>query len=299
MATWVSSTTLNASKKRRIAVILHGIMGTGRNWMTPAKKLVERNPEWSILLTDLRGHGANANSGVSGHKHTIEMCARDVRQTLREEIGDDCIPDIVAGHSFGGKVALAFAASAIDDGVVPPREVWVIDSLPGPFSASSLNTPYDAEEGRRKQSTEFVLRSAKAVASRAPFKNRAAMVKALKDIGVEASISAWLASATRKNSNGGLLFQHNFETLQTLYDAYRRTDLWSIVETPPYGMSVSAIVAGRAAWQTEDLSRLHKYCHWSTTLHESGHNVHVDDLPGTLEALQRSFDLYASDSELK
>ena len=60
---WVSSGALKgqaAFAKARVVVSLHGIMGSGRNWMTAARQLVKRQPDHKVLLIDLRGHGANA-----------------------------------------------------------------------------------------------------------------------------------------------------------------------------------------------------------------------------------------------
>jgi hypothetical protein len=102
----------------------------------------------------------------------------------------------------------------------------------------------------------------------------------------------WLASATQKVEKK-LTLAHNFDTVRELYNAYGRTDLWALLEDATPGVSelrINAVVAGRAAWRESDLARLHAGCDWSTTLEESGHNVHVDDLEGTLAALQRSFD---------
>ena len=294
-ALWVTAKGVTSAEaaRCRVAVMLHGIMGTGRNWMAPAKQLVERNPEWRVLLTDLRGHGASAATGAAG-PHTLDACARDVRETVAASAGDACgdgIPEIVIGHSFGGKVALALAASALEDGVAPPRDVWVMDSLPGPFPSSQLAADsFDAAEGQRTQSTEFVLRAAQRIAAHGAFAKRAAIVDALEAEGVGKAAAMWLASATRKTESGELALQHNFATIRALYDSYGRTDLWSLLEEHTEGMRVNAVVAGRAAWRADDVERLHASSDWSTTLAESGHNVHVDDLPGTLAALQRSFD---------
>ena len=35
-------------------LMLHGIYGSGRNWGTIARRLVEARPEWGVLLVDLR-----------------------------------------------------------------------------------------------------------------------------------------------------------------------------------------------------------------------------------------------------
>ena len=80
---WVSSGALQgqaAFAKARVVVSLHGIMGSGRNWMTAARQLVKRQPNHKVLLIDLRGHGANATICVE-----INQCVGCTKSFL----GDD------------------------------------------------------------------------------------------------------------------------------------------------------------------------------------------------------------------
>src|SRR5215217_5600958 len=56
-------------------LMLHGIYGSGRNWGTIARRLVEARPEWGVLLVDLRNHGQS--HGFAG-PHTLAASAADV-----------------------------------------------------------------------------------------------------------------------------------------------------------------------------------------------------------------------------
>src|SRR5688500_19806674 len=56
-------------------LMLHGIYGSGRNWGTIARRLVEARPEWGVLLVDLRNHGQSR--GFSG-PHTLHAAAADL-----------------------------------------------------------------------------------------------------------------------------------------------------------------------------------------------------------------------------
>ena len=136
---WVSSGALKgqaAFAKARVVVSLHGIMGQGRNWMTAARQLVKRQPNHKVLLIDLRGHGTNAT--IAG-PHTVAAAARDVAATIKHACGPDAptpseptalmedgTAPLVLGHSFGGKVGLAYAAAR----AVPPIRTWLFDSNP-------------------------------------------------------------------------------------------------------------------------------------------------------------------------
>jgi pimeloyl-ACP methyl ester carboxylesterase len=81
-------------------VLVHGLAGTATNWVEVVPELVERH---RVLVVDLPGHGSSAppprGCGVSDFAdavaHVVEL----------EEAG----PAFVAGHSFGGHVALRLA----------------------------------------------------------------------------------------------------------------------------------------------------------------------------------------------
>jgi len=89
------------SKKLPTLVLVHGLLGSQRNWGRLVKSLGDiRN----ILTLDLRGHGESAHGGP----YTIEQCSTDLAAVL-EELKIEKID--LLGHSFGGRVALFFAGS--------------------------------------------------------------------------------------------------------------------------------------------------------------------------------------------
>ena len=100
--------------------ICHGILGSGQNWRGFARKL-QQIRSLNIVLVDLRCHG---RSPPQLPPHTVDACSRDLLK-LSGVVG---APDIVIGHSFGGKVALASLR------YLKPQQVWVLDSPPGPLS---------------------------------------------------------------------------------------------------------------------------------------------------------------------
>ena len=108
--------------------ILHGIYGSGRNWASLAKQLVQRRSDWGVVLVDLRAHGKSQGFEPP---HTIAATAADLVQ-LTESIGYR--PRAVLGHSFGGKVALAFGARR----TVELDQTWVIDAPPQPAEPNGL-----------------------------------------------------------------------------------------------------------------------------------------------------------------
>lgn len=79
--------------------ILHGLFGSGDNWMSIARRLSE---QYRVILPDLRNHGRSPHSAAWSYEL---MCA-DVYQLI-ERLGlESCT---VMGHSMGGKVAMWLA----------------------------------------------------------------------------------------------------------------------------------------------------------------------------------------------
>ena len=80
--------------------ILHGLYGSGDNWITVGKKLSET---FEVYLVDQRNHGRSPHDPV----HTYEAMADDLKE-LMDTLGIE--KATVLGHSMGGKTAMFFAA---------------------------------------------------------------------------------------------------------------------------------------------------------------------------------------------
>lgn len=85
-------------------VLLHGLLGSSRNWVSAAKELVK---DYEVFALDLRNHGD------SPHCDSMDFgeMAADVLQFLEEqELDQVCL----LGHSLGGKVAMRVAVESPD-----------------------------------------------------------------------------------------------------------------------------------------------------------------------------------------
>jgi esterase len=80
-------------------VILHGLLGSGRNWQGIAAALA---PRFDVILADLRNHGASPWDPEAGYPALVA----DVLALL-DRLGLDRVR--LVGHSMGGKVAMALA----------------------------------------------------------------------------------------------------------------------------------------------------------------------------------------------
>ncbi|CAK7327873.1 unnamed protein product [Dovyalis caffra] len=59
------------------AVLLHGILGSRKNWGTFTRRLAQEFPTWQFLLVDLRCHGDSASIKKRG-PHNVASTASDV-----------------------------------------------------------------------------------------------------------------------------------------------------------------------------------------------------------------------------
>ncbi|KAL9173540.1 hypothetical protein ABFS82_03G121900 [Erythranthe guttata] len=122
------------------AVLLHGILGSRKNWGTFAKRLAQEFPKWQFLLVDLRCHGDSASLKKRG-PHTVASAALDVLKLLGSL---KLTPRVVVGHSFGGKVALSMV-DQVPKPLARPVRVWVLDATPGKVRAGADGDDHPAE----------------------------------------------------------------------------------------------------------------------------------------------------------
>ena len=227
--------------------VLHGIYGAGRNWGSVARKLVEARPEWGALLVDLRQHG---DSTGFPPPHTLEAAAADL--THLPHAGR---VRAVLGHSFGGKVALAYARDA-----EAVEQVWVVDSTP------------DAREPGG--SAWGMLRVLRRVPER--FDERDEAVVALTAEGVQRPIALWMTTNLEWTGEE-YRWRLDFDEMESLLRSFFALDLWEVVEDPPPRLEVHLIRATessvmddaaaervRAAAETTGRVHLHEVAggHW-------------------------------------
>lgn len=81
-------------------VILHGLLGSSRNWQAAGRDLAAA---FHVHAVDLRNHGASPHDA----SNTYADLAADVVEFLRLRVGE---PAWLLGHSLGGKAALRVAA---------------------------------------------------------------------------------------------------------------------------------------------------------------------------------------------
>lgn len=246
----------------RWLLLTHGIYGSGSNWRTIARKLVERRPEWGVALVDLRQHG---RSEPGDPPHTIAACADDVR-ALADELGG---VHALAGHSFGGKVMLAARA------MIPVAQTWIFDSSPSGRPeglAGARNTVL--------QVLELIERLPRTWDRREDF------VAAVVAGGLDPSIAQWLAMNVTPDANSGMVLRLDPRALRAMLESYFATDLWESLVDPAYGR-VELVVATRGeTFGPDDLARMSSLpAHVHVHRVEAGHWLHVETPSTVLDLL--------------
>lgn len=189
----------------RAIVLLHGIYGRGRNWQAIAQAIVAARPDYACWLVDLPYHG---DSGPGVHGDTVRGLALDLRDWL-EDTG--LVPDVVLGHSYGGKVAMAYAEGERER----PLQIWVIDSTPDA-------KPADGSAWRMLQ----VVRALPArLASRAEAQN------AIMAAGFPVGVAQWMATNLVRDGDA-FVWRLDFTVMERLLHSFFTTELWTVVEQP-------------------------------------------------------------------
>jgi esterase len=257
-----------AQPPARWLAIAHGIFGSGSNWRSVARKLVERRPEWGVALLDLRQHG---HSEGGDPPHDVAACAADVHIKMLDLARKGGVVEAIAGHSFGGKVALALRSAA--PGKL--RQTWVLDASPS-ARPEAVRDPMNQ--------VARVL----ALLERLPkqWKHRDEFTKAVIADGHDANVASWLALNLSRDT---LTLQLDLVALRAMLEDYYARDLWRAVELPTLPGEVEVVIASRSRAVPEaDRARLatqppHVHVHSV----EAGHWLNVDAPAAVVELFAR------------
>ncbi len=250
----ILSHTVVASDTRapqRRLVVLHGAFGAGHNWRTIARTLVRQRPDWSVILPDLRLHGASQGFLPP---HTLRTAASDIA-ALTQAMGTRA--DAILGHSLGGKIALRYAADY-------PRglqEVWVVDATPAP----------EPHVGSAWQ----MLRTVRALPSE--FDSRTDAAAALVRGGFTPVVAQWMTS-NLEQVDRRYRWRLDFNAIEELLNDASAADLWSVVANTARATTLHFIKATDSdILSPEALQRLHTA--GGMSIHElvGGHWIQTDN----------------------
>jgi pimeloyl-ACP methyl ester carboxylesterase len=262
---------VDGERPERAIAFLHGILGRGNNLRTIAKRFVEAQPGWTAWLVDLRGHGRSPRGGPAP---SLEAAARDI-----VDLADRSSQPLaaIAGHSFGGKVALEAARIGA---VAPLEHIVVIDSFPGP-----------RDPLRDGDSALAVIEAIESLPR--TFASRTNFIEAVVATGQSRALAQWLAASLQKEGDKDddhVRFTLDLNEMRALMLDYFRRDLWPVVEHPPGATRVHLVIGDRSeSYSPADRARAERIAASSDRVTvdvlPAGHWVHVDDPDGLLRVL--------------
>ncbi|XP_023538912.1 protein ABHD11 [Cucurbita pepo subsp. pepo] len=275
------------------AFILHGLLGSGRNWRSFSRNLLSRlsnssSTEWRLVLVDLRNHGRSAESEGFDPPHDMVNAAKDLAKLVESQ--GWAWPDVVMGHSMGGKVALQFAHSCnrgdYGDSASLPKQLWVLDSIPG-------NVDPENSDGE----VEKVLKTLQGLPSSVP--SRKWLVNHMIELGFSRSLSEWIGSNLKKSGDHET-WSFNLEGAVQMFNSFRESSYWSLLEHPPKDMEIAIVRAENSdRWSPEVVRQLERLSSKGLeeskgqvsvhVLPNSGHWVHVDNPKGLLDIVAPRF----------
>ncbi len=250
----------------RLAFVCHGILGSRQNWRGFVRHLAADLPEWRFVLLDHRNHGDAA--GAPG-PHTVDACADDLA-SLAAHLGQP--PEVVVGHSFGGKVVLAYSERHGAD----LEQVWVLDASPEAWSA----------EAAAGNDVSRVVAALGAVPQ--PLARRDDVVEILTGQGFSMMLARWMTTNLR-GGPGGYRWRFDLPAVREMMVDYYRRDLWLALEAPRVAPEVVVVRAALSdRWDDAVLERIASPPGGAptrlVTLPDAGHWLHVDQ-PDALRAL--------------
>jgi pimeloyl-ACP methyl ester carboxylesterase len=236
-------------------VILHGMLGSSRNWQTAGRDLALHR---KVLAVDLRNHGLSPHAGSMTYEGMVAdiVAWMDARGLASAEF---------LGHSMGGKVAMLLACRH------PGRVggLVVVDIAPKDYRW-------------RARADEF---AAMNELNLDDLKSRAEAEMRLEGRVPDWAMRKFLATNLERAPGGRWRWQVNLPVLTAALPQLERNPLGPLDR---YGGRTAFIVGGRSSYVTAaDHAAMRDHFPAATiqTLSGSGHNPHIEDRPALVAAV--------------
>lgn len=243
---------------------LHGIYGSGANWRSFARKLVDDRRDWGVKLVDLRMHGASQDAPPP---HTLDTAAADIARLVEAMAAAGKRVRAVSGHSFGGKVALRYRGMRPETLV----QTWMLDASPS-ARANAFDDPDNTVVGVLRMLEQLP----GSYADRDDFINRVTAT------GRPRMLAQWLAMNLERERERYTM-RLDLVAMRALLHSYYDTDLWPLVDGD-YDGELHVVAAGKSsALSDDDKQRLRDASVERAQVHiheiaDAGHWLHIDAL---------------------
>jgi pimeloyl-ACP methyl ester carboxylesterase len=236
-------------------VIMHGLLGASRNWQTIGKALKDR---FDIHILDLRNHGSSPHAdSMRWSELTADLAAYLKAHDLKGVT--------LMGHSLGGKIGMKFAC----DHSALVKKLIIVDI------AAKAYPPYHDNE----------FRAMKRVPAGA-LENRREAEELLKPLIPDWGMRQFIMTNLVKGEFG-LQWQCNLEVLHSSLQVLRQN---SLSGSDIYQGPALLITGGKSNFIKDgDVKDMRQWLPQikQINLLKAGHNVHVDDRSGFLDALNK------------
>jgi len=271
-----------AKQSARSAVVLHGMLGQHKNLNALSSQLANTFTDFNIYGVTHRGHG-ESDRGES--PFTVDSCAQDIIELSRKEFGG--VPDVIIGHSFGGKVALAVTKTCVENNLRYPRETWILDATPGTWDDDMKKR--DAVNG--VSSVMSVIHDVKV-----PADSRASLSEDMTQHGLPPAIVQWMTT-NMERKHGKMDWSFDLQVCEKLFDSYKKTDFWPFLDSEKLGATLNCEIhfmqAGKNPNWTPDILKRFRDCPNKNVevveVHGAGHWIHIDKADDVFELLLPSF----------
>ncbi len=260
--------TAPGAEPERWVLFCHGILGRGSNWRGFARRLLEEAPRHGAILVDLRAHGRSRSVPPPD---SLQAAARDLWPIM-----DAHHVTAVAGHSFGGKVAIELAQrmAQVERSL---DHLFVLDSLPAARP--------------ERQGSAMTTRVVKMLATLpAHFLDRAAFHRYVEELGFSRELARWLGQNLDPLEDGYELGL-DVSRIEVLLESFFARELWPALDPPGGTTTAHLVIAGRSSVFAEadrerawDLAARTEQVHVHV-LEAADHWLHIDDPDGLLNIL--------------
>jgi esterase len=225
-------------------IILHGLLGSGDNWVTVSRAL---GKEFRVFAVDARNHGRSPHDP----RFDLEVMAEDIGHFMDQH---GVASAALLGHSMGGKIAMQCAMTR-PDGV---GKLIVVDIAPRGY-------PHDHDELLDALETIDLTR----------FSERGEVEGALTQSVPRKAVRQFLVKNLRRDQSGGLVWKMNLPVIRENYAAIAG----DVPAKGEFRGPTLFIRGGRSSYVRDDDQELILKMFPDVKIHtirEAGHWVHAD-----------------------
>lgn len=238
-------------------LILHGLLGSSRNWQTVGADLAAT---YHVLALDLRNHGLSPHDDA----HDYDAMEQDLSAWMDAQ---GMLSATILGHSMGGKAAMAFACRR------PGRvdALVIVDIAPKDYTLEQHDENFEAMAAldlgalKSRQEAETLL---------------GARIK-------DWAMMKFVATNLERDADGKFFWRVN---LPVLSRELRRMGRTPFAPDDKFKGPTLFVTGGKSRYvKTEDLAAIHRHFPQAKveTIAGSGHNPHIETRAEFVEVLKR------------